>query len=60
MFKEVIRAMETGVLAEIGLFAFLIAFVLIIVRVALLPKKERDEAKHLPLNDPPEIDPKQI
>lgn len=60
MFKEVARALETGILAEIGLFAFILAFALVVIRVALLSKKERTEAKNLPLNDPPEIDSQQI
>jgi len=57
MFREVVQAMDTGVLGQIGLFAFILAFVLISVRVALLSKKEREEAKRLPLEEPPEFDP---
>jgi cbb3-type cytochrome oxidase subunit 3 len=60
MFKEVVQAMNSGILAQIGLFAFLLAFILVMIRVFLLPKKERDEAKQQPLNDPPEIDPSKI
>lgn len=52
MMKDVIRALETGVLAEIGLIAFVLAFVLILVRVALMPRRERENAKRLPLDDP--------
>jgi len=52
MMKEVIRALETGALAEIGLIAFVVAFVLILVRVALMPRSEREDAKNLPLDDP--------
>mgnify|MGYP000857986553 CR=1 FL=1 len=36
MMKEVVRAMETGSLAYIGLFAFIFAFVLILARVAVM------------------------
>jgi len=56
MFKDVLQGMDMGVLGQIGLGAFVLAFILIGIRVALLPKKEREEAKNLPLEDPPEID----
>ena len=52
MMKEVIRAMETGVLAEIGLLAFVLAFVLILIRVAQYTRSERQHAKELPLHEP--------
>lgn len=51
MMKEVIRAMETGMLAEIGLLAFFVAFVLIVVRAFLMPKSDREDAKQMPLDD---------
>lgn len=51
MMKEAVRALETGHLAEIGLLAFVVAFVLILLRVFLLPRSEREEAKNLPLQD---------
>ena len=51
MMKEVVRALETGMLAEIGLIAFVVAFVLIFVRVVLMSKQERDDAKGMPLAD---------
>lgn len=55
MWKEVVQSMETGVLAYVGLFAFLFAFVLIVARVVLMKKKERTEAKNLPLDESPEF-----
>jgi cbb3-type cytochrome oxidase subunit 3 len=55
MFKEVARAIESGALAEIGLVAFFVAFVLILVRVFTMKKKEREEAKRLPLDDADEV-----
>lgn len=55
MWKEVVQSMETGVLAYVGLFAFLFAFVLIMARVVLMKKKERTEAKNLPLDENPEF-----
>jgi cbb3-type cytochrome oxidase subunit 3 len=51
MAREVVRALETGPLAEIGLIAFFVAFILILVYVIRLPKKKRDDAKNLPLDD---------
>ena len=47
--------METGVLSYVGLFAFLFAFSLIMARVVLMKKKERSEAKNLPLDGNPEF-----
>ncbi len=57
MMKEVVRAMDTGLLALVGLIAFLVAFTLILARVALMKKSARDEAKNLPLHDDEEIRP---
>lgn len=51
MMREVVRALDTGPLAEIGLIAFVLAFILIIVYAFLLPKRKRDDAKNLPLDD---------
>lgn len=51
MMKEAIRALETGPLAEIGVVAFAIAFVLVVLYAFTLSKNERDRAKHLPLDD---------
>ena len=49
--KEIVRALETGHLAEIGVIAFVVAFTLILVRTFLMSKKERDDAKQMPLDD---------
>lgn len=51
MFKEVIRGMDTDILAIIGLVAFVSAFILILVRVFLMSKAERTELKNMPLTD---------
>ena len=59
MMKEVVRAIETGYLAYIGLFAFILAFVMILVRIAIMKRKERVEAKNLPLDEPLEFYPEQ-
>ena len=55
MMKELAQSMETGILAEIGLIAFMFAFVLIVIRAMTMKKRERDDAKNMPLNDPREI-----
>lgn len=57
MMKEVVRAMDTGLLALVGLVAFLVAFTLILVRVAVMKKSEREAAKNLPLHDEEEFRP---
>ncbi len=57
--KEVVRAMESGALAYIGLFAFIVAFTLILARVAIMKKREREENKGLPLDGPAEFYPEQ-
>ena len=51
MMKEVLRTLDPGLLPEIGLIAFLSVFVLILIRVALLSKDEREAGKHMPLDD---------
>ena len=53
MMKETLRALDPGLLPEIGLLAFMLAFVLILVRVLLLKQGERRTLKHLPLDDAP-------
>ncbi len=51
MMKEVIRAMDTGLLGQIGVVAFVIAFVLIVAYVVTMPRRKRDEFKNMPLDD---------
>lgn len=51
MMKDVVRALETGWLAEIGLIAFLVAFVLVIVWAFSMSKKKREAAKRMPLDE---------
>lgn len=55
MMKEAARAIESGVLAEIGLIAFFVAFLLIVLYAFTLSKRRRDYDKNLPLDDAPEI-----
>ena len=55
MMKEVVRALESGSLPEIGLLAFVFAFVLILIRVMTMKKGDRESAKNLPLDDPDRV-----
>ena len=57
MMKETLRGIDPGILPIIGLIAFIVAFVLIIIRVMTMKKAEREEAKNLPLDDADEITP---
>lgn len=54
MWKDVFRALETGMLAQIGLIAFIVTFIVILIRVFTISKKERDHAKNIPLDEPKE------
>lgn len=49
--KEVVRGIESGALGTIGLIAFVLAFVLIVVYVIRMRKSDRTAAKNLPLED---------
>ena len=55
MMKEVARAMESGILPEIGLIAFLVAFVLVVIWAMTMKKTHREAAKHVPLDDPDRV-----
>jgi cbb3-type cytochrome oxidase subunit 3 len=55
MMKAAVRALETGVLGQIGLVAFFLAFCLIVVYAFTLSRRMRSDAKQIPLNDPPEV-----
>ena len=51
MMKEAVRALETGGLAQVGLVAFVVAFVLILIYTFTISKGKREEAKQIPLED---------
>ncbi|HEX7071804.1 MAG TPA: CcoQ/FixQ family Cbb3-type cytochrome c oxidase assembly chaperone [Rhodothermales bacterium] len=51
MMKDVVRAIETGALAEVGLLAFVVAFVIVVVWAFTMSKRMRDAAKQLPLDE---------
>ncbi len=47
--------MESGILPEIGLIAFLVAFTLIVIWALTMKKNQRETAKNMPLDDPDRI-----
>ena len=51
MMKEVVRGIESGALGMIGLLAFIVAFVTILVYVMRMRKSDRTAAKNMPLED---------
>jgi cbb3-type cytochrome oxidase subunit 3 len=51
MMKEVLRAIETGILPQIGLIAFVVAFIGVLYYVFSMPKQDREYDKNLPLDD---------
>jgi hypothetical protein len=53
MWKETVRALQTGALAEIAVVAFVVAFVLVVIYALTLSKRTRDEIKRQPLDDLP-------
>ncbi|HLT46148.1 MAG TPA: hypothetical protein VK002_02870 [Rubricoccaceae bacterium] len=55
MMQEVVRALETGGLAEVGLVAFVLAFALVVLYALTLSKKKRDAAKRLPFDEAEEL-----
>ena len=55
MMKEVVRAIESGILPEIGLIAFIVAFVLVVIWTMTLKKSHREAAKQMPLDDPDRV-----
>ena len=57
MWKETVRALQTGALAEIAVVAFVVAFVLVVGYALTLSKRTRTELKNLPLDDGSEVVP---
>ncbi|MEM1271520.1 MAG: hypothetical protein AAF752_00750 [Bacteroidota bacterium] len=51
MFKEVLRSIDAGLLPQIGLVAFLVAFVLMMIYALTLSKRAREYAKRIPLDE---------
>ena len=51
MIRSILGAIETGVMAQVGLLSFVIAFVAILIYAFTLRKSDRTDAKNLPLSD---------
>jgi cbb3-type cytochrome oxidase subunit 3 len=58
MWKETVRALQTGAAAEVAIVAFVVAFVLVVIYAFTLKKSTRDEIKRQPLDDAPELTPR--
>lgn len=57
MWKETVRALQTGALGEVAVVAFVVAFVLVVIYAFTLSKRTREEIKRQPLDDAPEFFP---
>jgi hypothetical protein len=55
MLKEVIRSIDSGIFPIIGLIAFIVAFVAILIRVMTMKKEDREAAKQQPLKEADEL-----
>lgn len=51
MIRDVMESAGLETFAEIGLIMFIIAFVLVIIRVLLMGSGEAEERANIPLND---------
>ena len=60
MWKETVRALQTGAAAEVAVVAFVVAFVLVVAYALTLKKSTRDEIKRQPLDDAPEFYPRDL
>ena len=54
MWKETVRALETGALGEIALVAFVVAFLSVVAYAFTLSKRRREHLKKLPFHEAPE------
>ncbi len=59
MWKETVRALQTGALAEVAVVAFVVAFGLVVAYALTMSKKKREEIKRQPLDDAPEFFPEE-
>lgn len=51
MWKETIRALQTGALAEIAVVAFVVAFLAVVAYAFTMSRSQRERMKHQPLDD---------
>jgi hypothetical protein len=53
MWKETVRALETGALGEVALVAFVVAFVCVVAYAFTLSKRRLETLKALPFDEAP-------
>ena len=58
MWKETVRALQTGSLAEVAVVAFVVAFGLVVAYALTMRKPLRESLKRQPLDDAPEFFPR--
>ena len=51
MVRDILGGIDTGILAQVGLLAFFVAFLCILIYAFTLSRAARDHAKSLPLAD---------
>lgn len=51
MIRNLLGGIDTGVLAQVGLLAFVVAFLAVLVYALTMRKSDRNDAKNLPLSD---------
>lgn len=57
MWKDTVRALQTGALAEVAVVAFVVAFVLVVAYALTMSKRQREDLKQQPLADDAEFFP---
>lgn len=55
MIRDLLGTIDTGILAQVGLVAFMVAFGAVLAYTFTLRKEDRDAAKQLPLHDDDEL-----
>jgi len=55
MIRDLLGSIDTGILAQVGLVAFMVAFGAVLVYAFTLRREDRDAAKQLPLHDDDEL-----
>lgn len=57
MWKETVRALQTGAAAEVAVVAFVIAFLCVVAYAFTMSKQTREHIKRQPLDDALEVFP---
>lgn len=51
MWKETVRALQTGAAAEVAVVAFVVAFLCVVAYAFTMSKRTREQIKRQPLDD---------